>query len=223
MLSSYLRHPLLRNPLKWLRGVSKRHTTDLYLDNFYDTRNLGKNPFLVSLLDTRLDMSRTRFPIGNMVQTVVAGSPKTKSYEVIPVLEKPHKGQNPGVYVINNKEYINFLSRKRFSPIPLKYKHKSSSIIGAIKTPQDFSAEIEELYKNGIVQLLKELPKSDIEGNKDCEVVCLKPGNLESIVWEPNSSPIIYSSLVQKETILSYTEHSDLILLFLKFSAFVKV
>ncbi|OBA23962.1 hypothetical protein METBIDRAFT_36893 [Metschnikowia bicuspidata var. bicuspidata NRRL YB-4993] len=219
MSRTYLQHPFFKNPVKWLRGVKKRHSPQLCLDGFYDTTSLNVNPFAKSLLETRLDVSRTRFPLENMVQIIVSESEKHGAYELVPVLQKPTCGQNPASYVINNKSYIKFLSRKRFAPIPLKYKHKSSSVIGAIKPPQDLATDIDSLYRSKIKKMIDELPENISVSSKDPErEILIRPAASDCIIWD-DSLPVIYSSLAAKEIVLAYAEQHEVISLLLKLVA----
>ncbi|QBM86083.1 hypothetical protein METSCH_A07180 [Metschnikowia aff. pulcherrima] len=223
MSRSYLQHPLLKNPVKWLRGVPKRHECDLQLQGYYDTKSLDSNPFAASLQDTRFDVSKIRFPIGNTVQIVVNKIHDLTTYRLTPVLEKPRYGQNPASYVINNKYYIDFLARKRFMPIPLKYRHRSSSMIGSIKSSSDFSSEIQTLYKEKIIQLIDQLPASETRTISKNSKILLKPGEVGHIDWSPNSIRAIQTPLVHEEVSICSNEDQYLVSLFLKLTAFMEV
>lgn len=198
MPPTYLQHPLLRNPAKWLRGVPKRHHPNLVLES-YDSAAVASNPFVAALEATRLDQSRAKFPIGNMVQVIVAVSGDSKNLKAMPVLEKPQAGQNPAAYVINSGPYIRFLARKRFSPIPLKIRHRAPSVASSVQVSPDFSDEVEMLYEEAVAG-------TKMAHVKDQPGLLIKTGE-RRIEWD-GSRPTIYLPFVGQPTFVSFKENN---------------
>lgn len=209
---SYKLLPALKNPIKFLKNVTTRHSTGLYLRGYYDGEKLQTNPFAEQLRLTRNDLSRSNFPIGNMIQVVVHSD--DHGHWLIPVLEKPLGGQNPAKYVINWRTYIDFHMRKRFFPLPQKYLARSPSMISKVKVSPNFTEEVELLYKNRIKELLVGCENSEV--NKD---------NQDGFFLEPNSSvssdrgtclkwesqtPIIETDLVERRMFFPYKDHAEL-------------
>lgn len=156
-----MKHPLLRNPAKWLVGVEKGYSAQLYLSKFYNPQILAANPFALALTSTRKDVSNARFPLGNMTQIVVQKKGPS-DYQLVPVLEKPTQGQNPASYVLANADYIEFVSKRHFKPVPLKYRHRSPAIANSITVVEDFVGEVDRMLLERIQAFLGKLEENDV-------------------------------------------------------------
>lgn len=200
--------PLIKNPIKNLKGVKIGHSQEQYLRDWYDPAELAANPFAKSLVATRNDISRCNFPIGDMIQVVVEKN--DEGYWLRPVLQKPKEGQNPAKYVLNSKEYIDFHTCKRFFPLPLKYMARSPSLIPKIKVIPDFQGMVERLYTSRIHELLKKATieqKSKFTGNGGGVIV--KPGAQESIDWSLCQCAIT-TNMIEKPMYISFKANQDL-------------
>ncbi|EEQ36707.1 hypothetical protein CLUG_00830 [Clavispora lusitaniae ATCC 42720] len=208
-----MKHPLLRNPAKWLRGVEKGHSAKLYKESYYDSQLLKANPFANALVSTRKDVSNFRFPLGSMVQVIV--KKEHEAYNLVPVLEKPKVGQNPASYVIESEAYIDFLSKRHFKPIPLKYRHRSSSMADSIQVPKDFLQRAESIYLNRIEALLPQLKRS---GDNNGIVLKPSPAHIKG-QWE-NSTYVIYAPFCTEEQFIPYKGNSELCFLLTRYIRF---
>lgn len=214
-MASYLRHPLLKNPVKWLRGVKKRHNAELAVETPL-TQRLQSDPFAASLTSTRRDVSYNLFPIGNMIQVIVGDKNEKGHYPLQPVIEKPSKGQHPASYVINYKKYLEILEMRRFLPTPMKYRMRGS-IEHAIKKPENFIGEVEELYRGRITELLSSRSGA-AENNRELGFL-LTPGERKASVSWSELGPVIATDLVAEETFVAF-EESELAMLLWKLVAF---
>lgn len=211
-------HPLLRNPLKWLNKVTKRHSENLYTEKFYDTKSIIANPFAQQLKGTRRDVSTRNFPIGNMVQLVVKKHTEKDLYVISPVLEKPKKGQNPAAFTINSEMYLNLLKEKQKKLIPMKYMQRSSLILGKVKMLPNFVEYFDDLYRLEIAKSLSERTQAT-----DGPGLLLRPakeaagGNL--ITWD-NSVPVIKTDSVEEDTFIPYIGNEKLCLTAIKRAQF---
>lgn len=194
---SRLLHPLIRNPVKWLKGVTKRHSQEFYREDFYDSSSLSSNPFAQILQSTRKDVSGYRFPLGNMIQVVVEKN-SSKKYELVPVLEKPEKGQHPASYLINDKAYLQLLSQKQIRPVPLKYRQRSTAILGQLSMSDQFAEKVDEMYQEEIEKYFQHENQID-----KTQTITLRPETDAIIGWDKNT-PVVQSDAVTKDTSVSY-------------------
>lgn len=207
-----MKHPILRNPAKWLQGVEKGHSSHLYLSKFYDPQLLAANPFANALVSTRKDVSNVRFPLGNMTQIVVQKQGEL-DYQLVPVLEKPTKGQNPASYVLANHAYIDFISKRHFKPIPLKYRHRSPIMANSIKTPENFSLLVDSMLLERIQTLLGQVETSESsvsESNPShLSGIMIAPSSTTSGWWE-NGTYHVVGPFCSKKAFVPYIGHEQL-------------
>lgn len=206
-----MKHPLLRNPAKWLRGVEKGHSSSLYQETFYDPQLLAANPFARALVSTRKDVSGTRFPLGNMTQVVVQKEGDL-DYILVPVLEKPTKGQNPASYVVTNQAYLEFVSQRHFKPIPLKYRHRSPAIANSIKVAENFVQRVDSMLLERIQNLLEDQhrqPGHSQPGRSDRSGIMVSPSPTISGWWEDGTYNIS-GPFFTTNSYVSYVDHKQL-------------
>lgn len=211
-MSRHLQHPLLRNPAKWLRGITKRHSESLYVTDRYDSSSLNANPFALLLQQTRKDVSGYRFPLGNMVQVIVKRKSKeVGAYELVPVLEKPAIGQHPASYVINNRTYVDLLKARGVRPIPLKHKQRNASLMSQLQLLDSFADDIERLYEKDIEKGL-----DDISNGLESEIgpaMILQPcdgHNSQSFIGWKLNTPVLRTSSVGQEILVPYKTNEKL-------------
>lgn len=202
-----LEHPLLANPVKWLRHVTKRHSVCNVIHNHYNLSALKNSPYAQFLSDTRKDPSGFRFPIGSMVQLVV--TKRDEKYEIAPVLQKPLLGQNPATYVLGNEKYINFLSSKRFRPLPMKYRQRSLAIAGRIQVP-DLASAIDSVYREALEVELKREITEDLDPT---DTIRVAHGEIEA-----STDEVVFLPFATKEIVVPLA--SRLARLALRYSAF---
>lgn len=205
-----MKHRLLLNPVKWLRGARKRHAADLYDASAYNPQTLQSNPFARALDATRMDILGKRFPLGNMIQTIV--EQRGGKYEIVPVLEKPVLGVNPASYVLNRASYIAFAQKRVFLPIPSKRRQRDKKLLGQTRVIEDFIGVYRRLLEEAIRPLLDSVEGGDGPG------MTVLPGNGPT-KWE-NGTPHMYSPLFDKEVHLPYEENQQLCQLLLKHAQF---
>lgn len=145
---TYQKHRILRNPLKWLERVRKRHSESLYCHDRYDPNDLINNPFALALTQTKQDVQLKRFPVGNMVQMIVTKN--GVNYDIVPVLEKPTLGHNPANYIINKSIYIDLALNLRSNFLPLKHRMRDKAMYSLASPVPNFLQEITRLYKGAI-------------------------------------------------------------------------
>lgn len=200
--------PVLKNPVKTFKGVKIRHSEHQYLRDFYDPVELAANPFAQSLKSTRNDISRCNFPIGDMIQVVVAKD--AEGYWLRPVLEKPVEGQNPAKFVLNSEMYIDFHRRKRFFPLPMKYMARSAALIPKIKVIPDFQEEVERLYTNRIKELLTNMNiEKESKTSEEATGIQVNSGANTSIDWSLGQC-IITTDVIAKPKFISFKANPDL-------------
>lgn len=210
-MAAYLRHPLLQNPAKHLRGVKKRHAPQLALTEYYDTASLESDPFAAALTATRKEWSvPTRFPLGNMVQVVVDRQSSPKALSLVPVLAKPTEGQNPASYVLNSRKQLEFAQKKHFYPLPQKYW---AHYRGARVPPDDFVGQIERLYREEFGHLIKNVSLAEGPG------ITLVPGDKETLTWD-NGEPVFASGMVTERTFVPYEKNEKLTSIIWKLASF---
>lgn len=145
-----IRHPLLQNPLKWLR-TQKHHVSELYQpQNFPSIEN---NPFARALSATKMDGQKLRFPLGNSIRLVLQSTPEglspelgsfQKTYTLVPATGKPlHKSLLPAAYVLKNKHYVDHILDKKSKfwrrYVPSKFRFNND---GALALKPEVIADI---------------------------------------------------------------------------------
>lgn len=196
-------HPLIRNPVRWLKGVTKRHSESLYRNDFYDSSSIDANPFAQLLQSTRKDVSGYRFPIGNMIQVVVKKKEDNR-YELAPVIEKPTKGQSPASYLINNKAYLQLLNHKQVRPVPLKYRQRSTAILSQLSLSDEFVDRVDEMYREEVEKSKWDQCFND--NNESVPGIILRPADSDNgITWD-KSTPIVTSEAVSQDTCVAYNQ-----------------
>lgn len=207
-----MKHPLLQNPVRWLRGAKKRHSAELYDSSAYRKEELACNPFAAILASTRLDILGKRFPIGNMIQMVV--EQRDDGRKIVPVLEKPKLGTHPASYVMNRASYIDFAQKRQFLPVPLKIRQREKRLLAEIKVVEGFNGVHDELLRSEIGKLLNEKKTNEGPG------MWIVPGESCSwIEWE-EKAPKIHHPLVKDTEFMSYEGNQRLCLLLLKHARF---
>lgn len=221
MASSSL-HPVLRNPLKYLKRTPKAHAPDLYIKGSYDSQSLSTNPFAAMLLDTRMDVSRTRFPLGSSIQTIVEKS--GESHQLKPVLVKPTQGQNPASYVANSGPYIRFLEKKFFFPLPMKYRLRGlASFVARIKCPPDFGGLVRELYTQEIGRLLPLAVTTPITKVKPLDQGLVLRKDSDGMRWVDGRLVVTSTLAPEDEVFLPFGPNRDLTLMLIKLAEFSAV
>lgn len=205
-----MKHRLLLNPVRWLRGAKKRHSEELYDPTAYNPQDLYANPFARALDATRMDILGKRFPIGNMLQTIV--EKKNSKYEIVPVLEKPVLGANPASYVLNRGSYITFAQKRVFMPIPAKRRQRDKKLMGITRVVDDFVGVYRGLLEEAIRPLLEQRVEATGTGMN------VLPGR-GPIQWK-GKTPQVHSSLLEEEVFLLYKENQTLCRLLLKHAQF---
>ncbi|CUM67281.1 uncharacterized protein PRCAT00004974001 [Priceomyces carsonii] len=206
------KHPVLINPSKYLRGT-KRHASELYREDYYDTESLNCNPFANALIGTRSDGQRIRFPRGEMIRLIVDRI--NDELYLVPLIEDPQKDTAliPSHYILNNERYIEFTEAikqwKRY--IPQKYKFRNSeTILNQIKLLPDFRNSILKAYENKVKTLL---PKAKKKLRDEPGFLCTSEGELflfEGLNPVVNINTLV-SDLNMKEPIaISYKENLEL-------------
>lgn len=201
---SYKLLPVLKNPVKWLKGVKVRHSEKLPILENYDVKDLESNPYAQILSDFRFDVSRKSFPIGDMVQIIV--DKKNDEYWLKPVLAKPTKGQNPARYVLNSEDYIEFLSLKQFLPMPFKYMVKSPSLASRTKILPRFTEEVKQMYVDKIKKLLENVIS---EEQRKFQGILLLPGDTTTLDWQEDQL-IMTTGLVKANTYIGFNKNKEL-------------
>lgn len=142
-----------------------------------------------------------------MVQMVV--TKREGKYEITPVLQKPLLGQNPATYVLGNEKYISFLSRKRFRPLPTKYRHRSLAMASRIEVP-DLAPAIDSMYRDALEEELKREIAEDLDR---ADMIRIAPGEIEA-----STEDVVFLPFATKEIVVPLG--SRLAQLALRYSAF---
>lgn len=171
MTKACFNHPLLSNPVKWLRN-KKYHSPEFYTKSYYDTNSINSNPFAQALTETRMDGSRIRYPKGQMVQIVVdsyqesdsigpAESSEDKNYFLMPLINKPEQNSAlfPSHYILKNQHYIDYIVKtnqwRRY--VPQKFRFKNDKVLGAkVNVLPDITKTIPYIYERNILRLMPE-------------------------------------------------------------------
>lgn len=171
MTKACFKHPLLSNPVKWLRN-NKYHSSEFYTKSYYDTISINSNPFAQALTETRMDGSRIRYPKGQMVQIVVDGyqesssidtaeSSEDKNYFLMPLINKPEQNSVlfPSHYILKNQHYIDYIVKtnqwRRY--VPQKFRFKNDKVLGAkVNILPDITKTIPHIYEQNILKLMLE-------------------------------------------------------------------
>lgn len=146
-MASYWRHPLLRNPARWLE-VNKYVARENYTRLHYDTESLQHNPYAQLLAKgTAMDApSRAILPRGSLVRlTVNHGAALTVSPAVD--APRPRGALYPRSYIINHWLYV-YIASVRGSwrkCIPVKFRTKSDAATVS-------KVGLEPLWENAIGQ-----------------------------------------------------------------------
>lgn len=167
MVTPAIRHPLLQNPLKWLR-TQRHHTSELYQAEKFPS--IENNPFARGLSATKMDGQKLRFPLGNSVRLVLKSTPETlspetpslhKTYTLIPSTGKQQNGTLlPAAYVLKNKRYVDHLldQKSKFWQryVPSKFRFNNDKALA--QKPQicaDVLGAIFAQYRSRIVSGMK--------------------------------------------------------------------
>lgn len=213
------RHPLLKNPVKWLQGAAKGHSAGLYDSSAYNLHDLTNNPFAQALADHRADHMVKRFPTGNMIQLVMKKI--DGQYNIVPVLEKPKAGNNPANYVLNRASYIAHVQQTRFLPVPQKIRQRDKKLMGSIRVVEDFEGVHRKKLEEAIRSLLEQKQAGDGPGLRVLPGQRKIPGN-GPVEWE-GKVPRIYSTLVDEELFLPFDKNLELCQLLLKHAQFCDI
>ena len=176
MTKACVKHPLLSNPVKWLRN-NKYHSPEFYTKSYYDTNSINSNPFAQALTETRMDGSRIRYPKGQMVQIVVDSyresssigtteSSEDKNYFLMPLINKPEENSPlfPSHYILKNRHYIDYIVKtnqwRRY--VPQKFRFKNDKVLGAkVNVLPDIAKTIPHIYEQNILKLISETRTTD--------------------------------------------------------------
>lgn len=171
MTKACFNHPLLSNPVKWLRN-NKYHSPEFYTKSYYETNSINSNPFAQALKETRMDGSRIRYPKGQMVQIVVDSyqesssigtveSSEDKNYFLMPLINKPEQNSAlfPSHYILKNQHYIDYIVKtnqwRRY--VPQKFRFRNDKVLGAkVNVPPDITKTIPYIYERNILKLMPE-------------------------------------------------------------------
>lgn len=211
--------PALKDPIKFLKNVPAKHASELYLSNYYSPKDLAANPFAHELKSTRSDVSRIRFPIGNMIQVIVEN--EEGSLWLNPVLQKPVEGQNPAKYVINSKRYLEFQLRRNFKPIPLQYLARSPMLVPKIDVQPDFIRKAEKMYTERIKALLLSTATNGSNDRNEMGLL-LRPGTSTRMKWRDGVLEIT-TELIEKEAFAAYRTNPELVHIFVLLANFNNV
>lgn len=141
-----------------------------------------------------------------MVQFVVEKNHAKDGYSVNPVLEKPKSGQNPGVFLINSEKYLGLLQEKQIVTMPLKFRQRSSLVIGKTKMLDNYVGHIDEIYTEEIESSLSQKVESQsILG------LLLRPGSEDStkLLWQ-GKTPVVHTTAVTEDTFVPYEGNEKL-------------
>lgn len=231
MLNKLLRHPILRNPAVWLEGP-KYHSPELLSKSFYDSELLKKNPFALSMLSTRMDGSRKRFPKGQMIQLVVDTdnaeiSHNIKSFDrtyyLVPALEEPDKRKNlfTSFYIINNRTYVEYClggnKWRRF--VPQKFRYSNHSRLESRLKVLPNMADVIESGLRARISLYLECTVFDETTEPKEQTILLICGNISEPLWSMRDGQIIVNMNriyhdfpnQSKSTLVAYSKHYQFI------------
>lgn len=206
MANASIKHPLLSNPVKWLKH-NKYHSADFYETSFYNTKSISSNPFAQILSETRMDGTRIRFPKGQMLQLVVDSYPepvlslapsKDKNYFLTPLINKPEPNSVlfPSHYILKSHTYINYIIKsnqwRRF--IPQKFKFKNDKVLGSrVNVLPNIETIIPAIYEENITRLLPESNAKEMttEPPTDMGLILNFEKEGETLITFKDSTPII--------------------------------
>lgn len=236
MAKSYLKHPLLANPSKWLT-TPRSHDSKLYEYGYYDPASLNNNPFALSLQETGSEKLKSEFPTGNLIRIIVKPPPNLQIVpQIKPILEslrddqltnslRPGFVQTPPTYghVLKNYQYIQYLNRNKLSytnlPEELRFKNDRKPLTKINFIP-DITDEINKILVNKITDILSKTTDFDSPTTSQCLRLTLGTDETPLLHFE-NATPIVnlgnfvnfheIPSLSEKQSIcLSYDKFPDL-------------
>lgn len=163
MPKACFKHPLLTNPVKWLKG-NKYHSPEFYQTSYYDTDTINSNPFALVLTETRMDGSRTRFPKGQMVQLVVDTTPQktssnNKDYFLLPLINKgiANSSLYPSHYILKNQQYIDYVVKTQQwrKYVPQKFRFKNDKFLGGkVNLLPNIVKIVPRIYEQNVINVL---------------------------------------------------------------------
>lgn len=238
MTKACFKHPLLSNPVKWLRN-DKYHSPEFYTRSYYDTNSINSNPFAQALRETRMDGSRVRYPEGQMVQIVVDSyqdsssidkveSSENKNYFLMPLINKPEQNSvlYPSHYILKNQHYIDYIVKTNQwrKYVPQKFRFKNDKVLGAkVNILPDIAKTIPRIYKQNILKLMSETRTTDYIKGLDQEygfVLNFSGTSNDPAISFDNKLPIINMNRImpnmneiksqKRELFLSFEGNADL-------------
>ncbi|CAN3358660.1 hypothetical protein DICA4_D06634 [Diutina catenulata] len=158
-MKSYLRHPALRSPGRWIQGPKKLDPS-LYQTPPY--QGLATNPFALALSETRADCQGHRLPMGNMVQLTMVE--RDNHYAITPVLQKLSPAQYflAASYIVSNEQYIASRIKRAGAFIPRKWNHYNPRLVSKKKSARmadDMAETIRQHYVKALEKELSTLPQ----------------------------------------------------------------
>lgn len=231
------KHPLLSNPIKWLKN-NKYHSDEFYSTSYYDTDSINSNPFAQALTDTKMDGSRIRYPKGQMVQLVVdeysevtsidaARLSESKKYFLVPLINKPEQNSvlYPSHYILKNQHYIDYIVKTNQwrKYVPQKFRFKNDKALGAkVNILPDIAKIIPHVYEQNIIRLMSETrnlePYKGLSKESGLVLSFSKTSNEPAISFH-NSLPIVNMkriiskneiNLQNEESFIPFDGNSDL-------------
>ncbi|KAK6465163.1 hypothetical protein DFJ63DRAFT_9133 [Scheffersomyces coipomensis] len=220
---TYLKHPVLVNPTKWIRSP-KIHESNLYLTGFYNSKSLENNPFAKALIDTKADGLGTRFPVGSMIHLTADTPPdkrESSNYWIMPIINHSislDKYFFTSHYMINNEVYVNEMIRqgKKVSTrfLPRKIIHRNGKLRGEIIFMPGFSDVVKQRYEQDIIRLLSIQTASAQSKKQNAGLTLTKQGPSVKVV---GSDVIInikklspYFDFEEEELFIPYEQNNEL-------------
>ncbi|KAK6454657.1 uncharacterized protein RJT20DRAFT_516 [Scheffersomyces xylosifermentans] len=234
MAKAYYKHPIWTNPVQWLKG-RKQHAHGLYQTGYYETAELGANPFAKALLETRADGSTLRFPQENLIKLSTERAALSYDEDTRSSTEPPRRSTGPfwifpiinnsitsdqayfnANHIVNNRKYIDATLRdgkssKRFFPRKVEFSSGSDLRRSAEFIP-DFIDVVENSYVENINKYLKEL-KNEQDTNS-MGLILRQEGPIMSF---RNGTPVVNITLLSDsfkieapETFISYKKNAEL-------------
>lgn len=239
MVKSYLKHPLLSNPSKWLT-TPRSHINSLYQSEFYDTAALNNNPFALALQETGHEKLKLEFPTGNLVRIVVEPPPELQVVaQIKPILEsirddrltnslKPGFVETPPTYghLLKNYHYVQYLVKNKLwnvnLPEELRFRNSNKHLAKCHILPT-FMDEINNILVSKITELLSAITESNSSPNSPYLKLILDPENNQefALIDFENPTPIVnlgkflnlglLPNLDRQQSIcLAYNQHPNL-------------
>lgn len=233
-----IKHPLLSNPIKWLKN-NKYHSSEFYLTSYYDANSINSNPFAQALTETKMDGSRIRYPKGHMVQLVVdenseltsiesAQSSESKNYFLMPLINKTEQNSAlyPSHYILKNQHYIDYIVKTNQwrKYVPQKFRFKNDKSLGnKVNILPDIAKIIPHIYEQNIIKLMSE--RKNLEPSKfliqeSGLALSFSKASYEPAITFKNSLPILNMNriipknneinLQREETFIPFHGNADL-------------